>query len=40
MTLPGFYQETRRWRLVEIRMGGGWRPAVLTVWCRPPGSTV
>ncbi|MQS17910.1 hypothetical protein F7Q99_38415 [Streptomyces kaniharaensis] len=40
MTLPGYYRDTRRWRLVEIRVGGGWRPAMLTVWRRPPGSAV
>ncbi|MFF2080630.1 hypothetical protein ACFVXG_38430 [Kitasatospora sp. NPDC058162] len=40
MTLPGYYRDKRRWRLVEIRVGGGWRPAMLTVWRRPPGSAV
>ncbi|MEU9044591.1 MULTISPECIES: hypothetical protein [unclassified Kitasatospora] len=40
MTLPGYSRDTRRWRLVEIRLGGGWRPAMLTVWRRPPGSAV
>ncbi|MEU6238598.1 hypothetical protein [Kitasatospora sp. NPDC047058] len=40
MSLPGAYQDVRRWRLVEIRLGGQWRPAMLTVWRRPPGSPV
>ncbi|MFJ9777158.1 hypothetical protein ACIRVF_38990 [Kitasatospora sp. NPDC101157] len=40
MTLPGYYRDTRRWRLVEIRVGGDWRPGMLTVWRRPPGSAV
>ncbi|MEV0536822.1 hypothetical protein [Kitasatospora sp. NPDC050463] len=40
MSLPGFYRDERRWRLVEIRLGGRWRPAMLTVWRRPPGSAV
>ncbi|MFI8085818.1 hypothetical protein ACIF6L_34140 [Kitasatospora sp. NPDC086009] len=40
MTLPGFYRDERRWRLVEIRLGGRWRPGLLTVWRRPPGSAV
>ncbi|MFF4384577.1 hypothetical protein [Kitasatospora sp. NPDC001547] len=39
MTLPGLHHDVRRWRLVEVRLGGGWRPALLTVWRRPPGST-
>ncbi|MGW6917618.1 hypothetical protein ACWGB8_27870 [Kitasatospora sp. NPDC054939] len=39
MTLPGAHRDVRRWRLVEIRLGGHWRPAVLTVWRRPPGGT-
>ncbi|MFJ2191556.1 hypothetical protein ACIOJE_27105 [Kitasatospora sp. NPDC087861] len=39
MTLPGRSRDVRRWRLVEIRLGGRWRPALLTVWRRPPGST-
>ncbi|MFJ9447130.1 hypothetical protein ACIRRH_35570 [Kitasatospora sp. NPDC101235] len=39
MTLPGLHHDVRRWHLVEIRRGGGWRPALLTVWRRPPGST-
>ncbi|WBP92028.1 hypothetical protein [Kitasatospora cathayae] len=39
MTLPGLHHDVRRWRLVEIRLGGRWRTALLTVWRRPPGST-
>ncbi|CAM5667108.1 hypothetical protein BOQ63_000065 (plasmid) [Streptomyces viridifaciens] len=38
MTLPGRYHDVRRWRLVEIRLDGHWKPALLTVWRRPPGS--
>ncbi|MER7582642.1 hypothetical protein [Kitasatospora sp. NPDC097691] len=40
MTLPGAHRDVRRWRLVEIRQGGRWRPGLLTVWRRPPGSAV
>ncbi|WP_030246324.1 hypothetical protein [Streptomyces sp. NRRL S-350] len=40
MSLPGPSRDIRRWRLVEIRRGGRWRPAMLTVWRRPPGSAV
>ncbi|MFD9591974.1 hypothetical protein ACFWA9_04345 [Kitasatospora sp. NPDC059973] len=40
MTLPGPSRDVRRWRLVEIRLGGRWRLALLTVWRRPPGSGV
>ncbi|WP_406205188.1 hypothetical protein OH807_30400 [Kitasatospora sp. NBC_01560] len=40
MTLPGASRDVRRWRLVEIRLGGQWRPGMLTVWRRPPGSAV
>ncbi|MGW7444963.1 hypothetical protein [Kitasatospora sp. NPDC054795] len=40
MTLPGHSRDVRRWRLVEIRQGGRWRQGLLTVWRRPPGSTV
>ncbi|MFF1909490.1 hypothetical protein [Kitasatospora sp. NPDC058218] len=40
MTLPGFYRDERRWRLVEIRLGGRWLAGMLTVWRRPPGSAV
>ncbi|MCX4682721.1 hypothetical protein [Kitasatospora purpeofusca] len=40
MTLPGASRDIRRWRLVEIRLSGDWKPAMLTVWRRPPGSTV
>ncbi|MFJ3793207.1 hypothetical protein [Kitasatospora sp. NPDC090091] len=40
MTLPGASRDVRRWRLVEIRLGGRWRPGMLTVWRRPPGSTM
>ncbi|WP_148641171.1 hypothetical protein [Streptomyces sp. CB01881] len=39
MTLPGASRDVRRWRLVEIRLGGRGRPGLLTVWRRPPGST-
>ncbi|MGA5823495.1 hypothetical protein ACPC54_37230 [Kitasatospora sp. NPDC094028] len=39
MTLPGLSHDVRRWRLVEVRLGGAWRPALLTVWRRPPTST-
>ncbi|MFD5083094.1 hypothetical protein ACFWOG_10690 [Kitasatospora sp. NPDC058406] len=38
MTLPGTSRDVRRWRLVEIRLGGRWRPGLLTVWRLPPGS--
>ncbi|MER6394963.1 hypothetical protein ABT263_02730 [Kitasatospora sp. NPDC001603] len=38
MTLPGASRDVRRWRLVEIRLGGEWRPGMLTVWRRPPGA--
>ncbi|MFE5586170.1 hypothetical protein [Kitasatospora sp. NPDC056531] len=40
MTLPGHYRDVRRWHLVEIRQGGTWRPGLLTVWRRPPGSAI
>ncbi|MCG6499831.1 hypothetical protein [Kitasatospora sp. A2-31] len=40
MALPGLYRDVRRWRLVEVRLGGRWRPGLLTVWRRPPGSSV
>ncbi|MFE2727041.1 hypothetical protein [Kitasatospora sp. NPDC059327] len=40
MSLPGASRDVRRWRLVEIRLGGRWRPGLLTVWRRPPGSAV
>ncbi|MER5353455.1 hypothetical protein ABT093_24355 [Kitasatospora sp. NPDC002551] len=40
MSLPGYYRDVRRWRLVEIRHGGRWRPGMLTVWRRPPGSAL
>ncbi|MGW4896037.1 hypothetical protein ACWEQL_27850 [Kitasatospora sp. NPDC004240] len=40
MTLPGAHRDVRRWRLVEIRLDGGWRPGLLTVWRRPPGAAV
>ncbi|WP_159400433.1 hypothetical protein [Streptomyces sp. XY431] len=40
MTLPGASRDVRRWRLVEVRLGGGWRAGMLTVWRRPPGATV
>ncbi|MFJ4674024.1 hypothetical protein [Kitasatospora purpeofusca] len=40
MTLPGASRDVRRWRLVEVRLGGGWRAGMLTVWRRPPGSAV
>ncbi|MEE1821098.1 hypothetical protein PUR61_02610 [Streptomyces sp. BE20] len=40
MTLPGASRDVRRWRLVEVRLGGGWRPGMLTVWRRPPGSAM
>ncbi|MGV9267599.1 hypothetical protein ACWDRR_23405 [Kitasatospora sp. NPDC003701] len=40
MSLPGHYRDERRWRLVEIRLGGRWCPGMLTVWRRPPGSGV
>ncbi|MFF7459149.1 hypothetical protein [Kitasatospora sp. NPDC008115] len=39
MTLPGPSRDVRRWHLVEIRLAGRWRPGLLTVWRRPPGST-
>ncbi|WP_030055209.1 hypothetical protein [Streptomyces novaecaesareae] len=39
MTLPGLHRDVRRWRLVEIRLDGQWRPALLSVWRRPPSST-
>ncbi|MFG3055406.1 hypothetical protein ACGFZP_31285 [Kitasatospora sp. NPDC048239] len=38
MTLPGPSRDVRRWRLVEVRLGGRWRPGLLAVWRRPPGS--
>ncbi|MER6364491.1 hypothetical protein [Kitasatospora sp. NPDC001527] len=40
MTLPGYYRDVRRWRLVEIRIGGAWLPGMLTVWRRPPGAAM
>ncbi|MFJ3793490.1 hypothetical protein [Kitasatospora sp. NPDC090091] len=40
MTLPGAYRDTRRWCLVEIKHAGRWTPALLTVWRRPPNSSV
>ncbi|MFJ4094133.1 hypothetical protein ACIPYS_21340 [Kitasatospora sp. NPDC089913] len=40
MTLPGASRDVRRWRLVEVRLGGEWRAGLLTVWRRPPGATV
>ncbi|MFE4397941.1 MULTISPECIES: hypothetical protein [Streptomycetaceae] len=39
MTLPGLHHDVRRWHLVEVRLGGGWRPALLSVWRRPPAGT-
>ncbi|MEU3565772.1 hypothetical protein [Kitasatospora sp. NPDC006786] len=39
MTLPGLHRDVRRWHLVEVRLGGGWRPALLSVWRRPPAGT-
>ncbi|MGY0466819.1 hypothetical protein ACW14Y_42170 [Kitasatospora sp. cg17-2] len=40
MTLPGATRDVRRWRLVELRLGGDWRAGMLTVWRRPPGAAV
>ncbi|MFB7675824.1 hypothetical protein ACFC26_30900 [Kitasatospora purpeofusca] len=38
--MPGASRDVRRWRLVEIRRNGTWTPALLTVWRRPPTSSV
>ncbi|MFI6449530.1 hypothetical protein [Kitasatospora sp. NPDC050543] len=40
MTMPGMVHDERAWKLVWIRVGGAWRSGVLTVWRRPPNSTV
>ncbi|MFD5616674.1 hypothetical protein [Kitasatospora sp. NPDC127060] len=38
MTRTGMPHDVERWCLVEIRLGGRWRPALLTAWRRPPAS--